>query len=175
MKRTLFFITLLVLTLSCTSKTEAPRLDLTLTPPLKENVAIKEFITETQANVNELAVQCVTMNKKAEAFRQVAFDSLSAAKQTKLVQLDHDYVQMWYEHNVFLTAQSVKMMGFLQDAKISLDATVELSKAMTAITLFVQDLKNKYGEDLKLDPYAPETLPVQPAETVQDTVQTTTL
>jgi hypothetical protein len=64
---------------------------------------------------------------------------------------------MWYNFNIKHTSQTVRLMELLKDTSIPAVQMADMGKAIAAVNLFVQDLKDTYGEDLKLDPY-----PVEP-------------
>jgi len=93
------------------------------------------------------------MHEEAQEFLDVNFDSLAQEQQEAIVKLDLDYVEMWYKFNIKHTAQTVQLMEYLKDSSIPREEMVAMSKAIAAINQFVQELKDTYGEDMKLDPH----------------------
>jgi hypothetical protein len=83
----------------------------------------------------------------------VDFDNLDPKQQEALVKLDYEYVEMWYTFNVKFTGHAIKMMHYMQDRNREPEQVADMAKAIAQINKFVQELKDTYGEDLKLDPY----------------------
>ena len=158
MKKILLFALILAGLASCKQATDVPQIDLTLSKALKNNAQLSEFVTQAIENANELARACVTMHEMAREYLEVDFDSLPPEQQEKIVSLDYKYVEMWYNFNVKYTSQTMQLLEILKDESIPKEELVEMSKAMAQVSSFVQQLKDTYGQDLKLDPHA---VPVQ--------------
>lgn len=139
--------------ISCNTPSNVPQLDLTMSKALKDNTELKEFVRGAMESANTLARECVKMHAKAKEFTDVDFDSLAPSRQEELVRIDYQYVEMWYNYNVKHTSQTVQLMEYIKDTSIPQEEIAELGKAMAAINVFIQELKDTYGEDLKLDPY----------------------
>ncbi|HOO69811.1 MAG TPA: hypothetical protein P5167_06360 [Bacteroidales bacterium] len=153
MKKIVLFVILFAGLAACNNGADAPRLDLDVSKELKNNDELKEFVLTARDNANALARQCVKMHEEAQAFLDVNFDSLSTKEQEEIIKLDLDYVEMWYNFNIKHTSQTVQLMEYLKDSSIPKEEMVAMSKAMAAVNQFVQELKDTYGEDMKLDPH----------------------
>jgi len=153
MKKIVLFVILFAGLAACNNGADAPRLDLDVSKELKNNDELKEFVLKARDNANALARQCVKMHEEAQKFLDVNFDSLAHEQQEEIVKLDLDYVEMWYNFNIKHTSQTVQLMEYLKDSSIPKEEMVAMSKAMAAVNQFVQELKDTYGEDMKLDPH----------------------
>jgi len=153
MKKIVLFVVLFTGLAACNNGADAPRLDLEISKELKNNDELKEFVLKARDNANALARQCVKMQEEAQGFLDVNFDSLAHEQQESIVKLDLDYVEMWYNFNIKHTSQTVQLMEYLKDSSIPKEEMVAMSKAMAAVNQFVQELKDTYGEDMKLDPH----------------------
>ena len=138
---------------ACKSTANVPHLNVELPKSLKENKELKEFVLEAQKEANELAVGCVKMHAEALPFLEADFDALDEKQQVALVKLDYDYVEMWYNFNVKSTTRAFKIMQYMQDKSRLPQEIADLGKTMAVVNQFVQELKDTYGEDLRLDPY----------------------
>jgi len=138
---------------ACKTTTDVPRLDIEMPQSLKKNKELKEFVLQAQKDVNKLAAACVKMHEQAEPFLEVDFEELDAKQQEALVKLDLEYVEMWYAFNVKATTRSMKTLQYIQDRDILREEKVDLSKIMALINQFTQEVKDTYGEDMRLDPY----------------------
>jgi len=153
MKKIVFFTLILAGLASCQNATDVPQLELTLSKEIKKNTELSTFIMQAKDNANELARGCVEMHEKAQQYLTVNFDSLDTAQQEQLVKLDYEYVEMWYKFNVKFTEQTVQLMEYLKDESIPKEELIEMGKSIAQVNTFVQELKDTYGQDLKLDPY----------------------
>lgn len=136
---------------------KAPQLNLQLDNEITNNPKLKEFILEAQDEVNQLARNCATMHQEAKKFENVDFNTLSDAKQHRLVELSLEYTRMWFTHNVKAHAQALDSYELMMNA--TPEASVALSKARSEIEKFTKELVDKYGEDLKIDRTSPYFLP----------------
>lgn len=157
MKKIVLFVIVFAGLVSCNTATDVPRLDLEIPKTLKENEELVNFVRQAKDDANTLARECVKMHEKAREYLDVDFDKLSPGEQEDLVKLDLEYVEMWYNFNIKHTSQTVRLMELLKDTSIPAVQMADMGKAIAAVNLFVKDLKDTYGEDLKLDPY-----PVEP-------------
>lgn len=153
MKKIVLFVIVFAGLAACNNGADVPRLDLEISKELKNNDEMKEFVLKARDNANALARECVKMHEEAQEFLEVNFDSLVPEQQEAIVKLDLDYVEMWYNFNIKHTAQTVQLMEYLKDTSIPREEIVAMSKAMAAVNEFVQELKDTYGEDMKLDPH----------------------
>ena len=153
MKKIVLFVILFTGLAACNNGADVPRLDLEISKELKNNDELKEFVLKARDNANALARQCVKMHDKAQEYLDVDFDSLDQEQQEAIVKLDLDYVEMWYNYNIKYTSQTVQLMEYLKDSSIPREEMVAMSQAMAAVNQFVQELKDTYGEDMKLDPH----------------------
>ena len=153
MKKIVLFVILFTGLAACNNGADVPRLDLEISKELKNNDELKEFVLKARDNANALDWQCVKMHEEAQEFLDVNFDSLSPEQQEAIVKLDLDYVEMWYNYNIKYTSQTVQLMEYLKDSSIPREEMVAMSQAMAAVNQFVQELKDTYGEDMKLDPH----------------------
>jgi len=153
MKKIVLFVIVFAGLTACNNGADVPRLDLEISKELKNNDELKEFVLKARDNANALARECVKMHEEAQEFLDVNFDSLAQEQQEAIVKLDLDYVEMWYKFNIKHTAQTVQLMEYLKDSSIPREEMVAMSKAIAAINQFVQELKDTYGEDMKLDPH----------------------
>ncbi|NLH24233.1 MAG: hypothetical protein GX474_06930 [Bacteroidales bacterium] len=158
MKKIFLFAIILTGLASCKQAADVPQIDLTLSKALKDNAKLNEFVIQAKENANNLARECVNMHETAKEYLEVDFDSLNPEQQEKIVSLDYKYVEMWYNFNVKYTSQTMQLLEYLKDESIPKEVLVEMSKAMAQVSSFVQQLKDTYGQDLKLDPHA---VPVQ--------------
>jgi len=153
MKKIVLLVMMTAGLVSCNTPSDVPQLDLPLSKALKDNKELKEFVSETIESVNTLARECVKMHAQAEEFINVDFDSLTSAQQQELVRKDYEYVELWYNFNVLYTARTIKLLEYLKDSSMPKEQIADLGKIFVEINKFVQNLKETYGEDLKLDPY----------------------
>ena len=153
MKKILLFALILTGLASCKQAADVPQIDLTLSKALKGNATLNEFVTQAKDNANTLARECVNLHEMAQEYLEVDFDSLSTEEQEKIVSLDYKYVEMWYNFNVKYPSQTIQLLEFLKDESIPKEELIDMSKAMAQVNSFVQELKDTYGQDLKLDPH----------------------
>jgi hypothetical protein len=153
MKKILVLAAVLMGLAACNTTADVPHLTVELPKSLKNNKEFKEFVLQAQNDANSLAAACVQKHAEALPFLDVDFDNLDPKQQEALVKLDYEYVEMWYTFNVKFTGHAIKMMHYMQDRSREPEQVADMAKAIAQINKFVQELKDTYGEDLKLDPY----------------------
>ena len=135
---------------SCTST--APKvkpLSLDLPASYKSDSVAYSFMKNQVDNWNTFGKKVESLYRKSEKYRKKEFQSLSQRELYNLLQLEYEYMSLWFVQDVYLDQMSLEAEQAMRTA--SMQGVAKIIETQRVVMNYYSNLALSFGKELNLD------------------------